>query len=203
MAIDIMFAIAVATGFYLGFARGIIGTVFNALSLIFGLMAAFRFADPMNEFLKHSFGSDNPLMFAAGFALSFVITMFLIRTIARGLEGILKTANINIINQFAGGLLVSVFMVLVYSVLLWFADQTRLVNREVKDQSRTYVYVKEFPAQVKQVGLKIQPIVVQFWHQSLDMMDRMEEMSIERTEQGNVYDIPDEENAPTAEESDQ
>ena len=203
MAIDIMLAIAVATGFYLGFSRGIIGTVFTVLSLVFGLMAAFKFAYPMTEFLKHTFASDNPLMFAAGFALSFVLTMFIIRTIARGLEGILKSANINIINQFAGGLLVSVFMVLVYSVLLWFADQAHLVNREVKEQSRTYIYVKEFPAQTKEIGKKIQPIVMQFWHQSLDMMDRLEEMSVERTEQGNVYDIPDEETTTAEGEEDQ
>jgi len=203
MAIDIMLAIFVATGFYLGFSRGIIGTVFMVLSLVFGLMAAFKFAYPMTEFLKHTFNSDNPLMFAAGFALSFVLTMFIIRTIARGLEGILKSANINIINQFAGGLLVSVFMVLVYSVLLWFADQTHLVNKEVKSQSKTYVYIKEFPAQVKEVGLRIQPIVSQFWNQSLDMMDRLEEMSIERTEQGNVYDIPEEEASPPEEDGGQ
>lgn len=191
MAIDIMLAIAVASGFYIGFSRGIIGTVFTILSLVFGLMAAFKFAYPMTEFLKHTFGSDNPLMFAAGFALSFVLMMFIIRTIARGLEGILKTANINIINQVAGGMLIAIFNVFIFSYLLWFADQTHMVNKEVKEKSMTYIHIKEFPEHLKVVGVKIKPLVKDFWNQSLDMMDRMEEMSLERTENANVYDIPD------------
>ncbi len=193
MAIDIMLAIAVVTGFYIGFSRGIIQTVFSVLSLVFGLMAAFKFANPMTEFLKHTFNSENPLMFAAGFLLAFVIVMFLIRMVARSLEGILKTANINVINQLAGGMLIGFVTVLIYSILLWFGDQAHMINQASKDQSRTYAYLEQFPAQAKDIGMKVQPLFEDFWNQSMDMMDRLEDMSVERTENGSVYDIPDEE----------
>ena len=195
MAIDIMLAIAAVTGFYIGYSRGIIQTVFSVLSLVFGLMAAFKFATPMTEFLKHTFNSDNPLMFAAGFLLAFVIVMFLIRMIARSLEGILRTANINVINQLAGGVLIGFFTVLMYSILLWFGDQAHMINQASKVQSRTYVYLEQFPAQAKEIGLKVQPLFQDFWNQSMDMMDKLEDMSVERTESGNVYDITEEDEA--------
>jgi len=193
MAIDIMFAIAVLTGFYIGFARGIIKTVFGIIALVFGLMAAFKFAPATTKFLETSFASNNPLMFLAGFLLSFVLTMFLIRLFARGLEGVLKTANINVINKLAGGTLFAGLMVVVYSTLLWFGEQAHMVNDEVRNTSMTYTYLQKIPGQAKTVAGKVQPVFQEFWDQSLDMMDRLEDMSVETTENNNVYDIKEDE----------
>jgi len=194
-----MFALAVVTGFYMGYARGIIKTVFGIIALMFGLMAAFKFAPATTKFLETSFSSNNPLMFLAGFLISFVATMFLIRLFARGLEGALKKANINVINQLAGGTLFAGIMVVVFSTLLWFAEQAHMVNDEVKRQSKTYVYIQKIPDQTKIIYSKVQPVFQDFWNQSLDMMDRLEDMSVEKTENNNVFDIEDDE--PTNEDS--
>lgn len=192
MAIDIMFAIMALIGFYIGFSRGIIGTVFTALSFIFGTIAGFKFAMPMTTFLKQSFGSDTPLMFAAGFLLSFAIVMILIRMVAKALEGILQTAHINIINQMMGGIFTAFLSLLVYSFILAFANQAHIIPDDVKKDSRTYVYVKEFPGQAKIFYTKIEPLVKDFWNQSMDMMDQLEKMGVEKAEQERVYDIDDE-----------
>ncbi|MEL7021240.1 MAG: CvpA family protein [Bacteroidota bacterium] len=190
MAIDIIFLIVAAFGFYLGFARGIISTVFTVISFTFGMMAAFKFSPAMTKFLEDVFNTSNPLMFIAGFLLSFVITMVFLRLIARGLETLLETAQINIINQVLGGVLLSAVMILVYSMLLWFSDQSHLVDDASKTQSFTYVYLKEFPGQVWSLGEKLKPTFEEFWDYSVDMMDRLEEMSIQRTEsEPDIYDI--------------
>ncbi|MCB0617377.1 MAG: CvpA family protein, partial [Saprospiraceae bacterium] len=120
MVIDIIFVIMAGYGFYLGFAKGIIRTIFTILSFLFGLLAAFKFAPAATKFLETAFDSNNPMMFLAGFLLSFVLTMILIRLVARAIEGFLRTANINIVNQFAGGLLLAGMMTLLYSMVLWF-----------------------------------------------------------------------------------
>ncbi len=199
MAIDIMFALAVVIGFYMGFARGIIKTVFGVIALLFGLMAAFKFAPATTKFLETSFSSNNPLMFLAGFLISFVATMFLIRLFARGLEGVLKSANINVINQLAGGTFFAGLMVVVFSTLLWFGEQAHMVNDQVKAESKTYVYIQQIPGQTQQLFAKVQPVFQDFWDQSLEMMDRLEELSVEKTENNNVFDIDD--NEPSSEDS--
>lgn len=193
MVIDIIFVITLLYGFYLGFSKGIISTIFTILSLVFGLMAAFKFAEPTTDFLEKAFGSTNPLMFLAGFLLSFVIVMIIIRMLARGLEGALKTANINVLNQLAGGVLLSGIMILLLSVLVWFADQAHLIDNETKRKSITYEHLETFPGQAKGLAYWFKPMFEEFWNSSLDMMDRLEEMSVEQTEsQPNIYDIPEE-----------
>ncbi len=192
MVVDIIFVIVLLTGFYLGFARGIIQTVFTVLSLLFGLMAAFKFAPATTNFLETTFKSNNPLMFLAGFLLSFVVTMVLIRMIARFLEGALKTANINVINKLAGGVLLSAVMVLLFSVLLWFGDQARMIDAATKRESLTYSYLEQYPSQIMLVGSRLKPVFHDFWDQSMNMMDRLEQISIEQTEHTKIEDRSDE-----------
>jgi membrane protein required for colicin V production len=193
MAIDIMFLIALVSGFYIGYARGIIKTVFSLVSLFIGCLAAFKFAPAMTKFLETSFNNNNPLMFLAGAALSFVLAMFIIRLIGRGLENALKTANINVINQLLGGVVTAAFMIMVYSTLVWFGDQAHIVNNEAKASSATYPIIQVIPGKSMVVIKKIVPIFQDFWDQSVDMMDRLKEMSIEKVEDNNVYDIPTDE----------
>ena len=180
MAIDIIFVIVAGYGFYLGFSKGIIKTVFTVLSILFGLMAAMRFAKPMTDFLANATGSANPLMFIAGFLLTFVLTMLLIRLIARGVEGFLKTANINVVNQLAGGMLLAAIFIMLYSVVLWFGNQTGAIS-ESKDSSITYVYLEKYPDYVWEAGRNIQPYIKDFYEQSQTFMDRLEEFPSKRT----------------------
>ncbi|MEO1517622.1 MAG: CvpA family protein [Bacteroidota bacterium] len=188
MVIDIVFFIFIAYGFYLGFSRGIIRTAFTILSLTIGVMASLKLAPATTKFLETTFADDNPLMFLAGMLLSFTIVMVILRMIARGLEGILKTANINVINQIMGGVLLSALLVLLYSVLLWFGDQAHMIDKETKVKSITYPYLQQYPGKVKQVAMQFQPMVEEFWDQSLDMMDRLEKISIEQTEKTRIED---------------
>ncbi|MCB0642498.1 MAG: CvpA family protein [Phaeodactylibacter sp.] len=199
MVIDIIFVIVAGYGFYVGFSRGIIRTIFTILAYLFGLMAAFKFAAPATKFLESSFNSNSPMMFVAGFLLSFVVTMVLIRFLARGAEGILKTANINVINQFIGGVFMAGIMVLLYSLLLWFAKVSNLLDEQTKDASFTYTYVQHFPNQVWGVYEYIKPTFKDFWDDSVQFMDRIQEMGIERAESDpNIFDIDDGTDEPTS-----
>lgn len=192
MAIDVVFGVALLYGFYLGFSRGIIKTIFTVISIIFGIMAAFKFAPATTQFLTTAFNDDSPLWFLVGIIVTFVAIMMLIRLFARGLEGILETININIINQLAGGMLLAGVSILLYSYLIWFADSARLIDNATKRSSQTYAYLEKFPDIVKETAYQFRPIFEDFWDHSMDMMDQLEEMSIEREENESIYDIEEE-----------
>ena len=194
MTLDIIFVMVAALGFWMGYSRGIIKTVFTVLSFTIGLLAAFKMAPAFTNFLEDLTNNDNPLMFIAGFLLSFIIMMVILRLISRGLEGLLKSANINFINQIAGGVVLGAGAILIYSTLVWFADKSHMIDQSTKETSVTYVYTKEFPGQMKVVANKLKPIFTDFWNETLDFMDRMEEMSVKRSETDpTIYDIEDEE----------
>jgi membrane protein required for colicin V production len=192
MVIDIIFLLVAAYGFYTGYSRGIINTVFTVLSWMFGLMAALKFAPGMTRFLESTLNNTNPMMFVAGSLLSFVLMMVLIRMIGSTLQNMLQAAHVNVVNQVAGGALMAVIFSFLFSVLLWFSDQARLVNAQAKAESFTFPILKDLPAQGKTVIQTFVPIVKDFWANSLDAMDRIRDMSIQKTETDpNVYDIPD------------
>jgi membrane protein required for colicin V production len=191
MVIDIIFAVAAAWGFYIGFSRGIVKTIFTVLSIVFGLVMAFRFSPQVTGLLETLF-TKNPLMFIAGFLVTFVATMMFIRLFARFLEGALQSANINFINQTVGGLFMAAIFTLLYSGLLWFGDKSQLISEQGKRESATYVYLEKFPETVWRWGGKAKPIFVDFWQHSIQFMDELEKMSVEREEsQPYIYDDPD------------
>ena len=194
MTLDIIFVLVAALGFWAGYSRGIIKTFFTVVSFTIGLLAAFKMAPAFTKFLEDLTKNTNPLMFIAGFLLSFIIMMVVLRLIARALEGLLKSANINFINQIIGGAVLGALAILVYSTMVWFADKSHMIDQNTKDTSLTYIYTKEFPGQMMVVGEQLKPIFTDFWNEALDFMDRMEDLSVQRSEADpTIYDIEEDE----------
>ena len=193
MVIDIIFFFAAIFGFYIGFSRGIIRTVFTVLSLLFGVVAAVKFGPALTRFLESALNYHNPLMFFAGLILAFMLTLVLIRTLASGLEGVLQSANINIINKVAGGLVMAGLMIALFSTLVIFADRSHIINDDAKRESRAYPILQQFPDLVSVAGKTVYPIFKDFWVYSIDTMDRLKDLNVERTESDNIFDIEEEE----------
>ncbi len=195
MVIDIICAIIAAYGFYLGFSKGIIKTIFTLISIFFGILAAAKFGPTMTEFLQSTFSYSHSMMFLAGMLLTFVLTMMFIRTLARGLETVLESANINIINQLAGGVVLSIMLVGLYSVLILFADRARLFDAKAQEESYTYDYLVELPGEIRAATTSLEPIFSEFWTYSVTFMDRLKKMEDEgfKTDEKNtIFDIDDE-----------
>lgn len=197
MIIDIIFLLIAGWGFYQGYSKGIIKTVFTIFSIIFGLMIAFKFAPAATRFLETAFHTDSPFTFVGGFLMAFLLTMIIIRLVAQFIERTLRSANINVINQFAGGILMVAIYTLVYSLLIWFGDKAHIVKPETSAESITYPFLKSFPGKMKNVYEVIKPTFQEFWQESVKFIDRMEEKSMENTEsQPTIFDIPEEEEIP-------
>ncbi len=194
MIIDIIFGLVLAWGFYQGYTRGIIKTVFTIFSIVFGLMVAFKLSPAATRFLETAFHTDSPFTFIAGFLLAFILTMIIIRLAAQFLEKALQTANINVINKFAGGMLMSALYTLVFSLLIWFGDKSHIITEKTSKESISYPFVKEFPSKMYSAYEYIKPGFQEFWNESVRFIDRMEERSLQRTEsEPTIFDIPEEE----------
>ena len=188
MAIDIILVIFTIYGFWVGFSRGIIGTVFTVLSYVFGVLAAMKLSPSVTRLLEEQFYAS-PFMFIAGFLLTFIGTMMLLRFIGRSLEGVLKSVNINIVNQIVGGTFSAAFMILIFSVLMSFAEASKLVDNKTMETSMSYPYVKQFPKQMKVVYEKAKPVFLTFWDESTEFMDRVEEMTEKTDGSPDIFDI--------------
>jgi membrane protein required for colicin V production len=177
-------------GFWIGFSKGIIGTVFTVLSYVFGGLAAMKLSPSVTRLLEEQL-SPSPLMFILGIILTFIGTMALLRLIGRSLEGVLQSVNINIINQIMGGTLSAAFMILIFSILMSFGEASKMVDDKTIQTSMSYPYVKEFPKQMKVVFEKAKPIFLTFWDESTEFMDRVEEMTEKTDGNPDIFDIED------------
>ena len=195
MIIDFLLLVFSVFGFYIGYSKGIIKSIVSILSISLGIVAALRLSPTITDFLKDTFDERGPLMLVAGVILTFLLTMTVLRILGRGLEGMLKAANINFINQVLGGALMAAVIVFLYSAVLWFVVQVAYRNPSENPailESQTYPFLKEYPRLVTNSLTKLKPIFQDFWDYTMDIMDEMETMSEGTEEETQIYDLPEE-----------
>ncbi len=190
MAIDIIFLIAAGYGFYVGYSRGIIQTLFNVLGYTLGLLAAAKFAPLVTSLLESIFDNHSPLLFLGGFLISFIIVIFIVRFLSSTFESLLELAHINILNQVAGGVIMAALVVLLYSVMLWFVDSSLLIKEGTKEDSATYPFLKTYPGKAKVVGEKFFPIIHEYWTEAINLMDHLQKTTVQDTEsKTKIYEL--------------
>ncbi len=175
MIIDILCIGAMALGFWMGYARGIIKTVFGLLSLFFGLLVALKFAPVTTNLLERLFGGESVLIFLMGFVLTFVAIMLLVRVLAKGLEKLMTSIKLNFINKFAGGALFSMVMVVLFSILVWFFDRGGLIENSTKNASVSYPTLVQLPSASQSLLEKVKPLFLEFWQDTEKTLDRLKE----------------------------
>lgn len=192
MPIDITFIAVFAYGFWVGYSRGVIGTVFNFGAYIFGVTLAFKITPTTTNILESLFHSDNPSMFMAAFIVNLVFIMFVLRQASRGMESAFRAVYLGVINQAAGGALMGALSVVIYSILIWFLVQVRFLNDQTLAESKTYPFLKDIPGKAKVIALSAKPFAEDVWSNSMNWMDRIEKYGIQKTNtQPKIYQVPD------------
>lgn len=157
MAIDILFAVIMAFAVYKGFTRGLIVAVFSLVAFILGMAAALKLSAVLAEYLAgHGMhGRWWPVLCFIGIFLAVVI---LVRIGAAALEKVVQWSMLGWINRLGGIILYAAVYVIIYSVLLWLANQLYWLSPEMKLQSAVYPYIEPIgPKMMEQMG-KIIPV---------------------------------------------
>lgn len=172
MLIDVLFAGILGYGIYVGFSNGIIKTIFTVLSFALGFLVTSHFYKQVTKVLQDLFNYPSSMMIFAGMFVTFFLTMILLRLIGRQVENLFKTANINFINQILGGVVMAGLFTIIFSVIVWFLVEARLLNDQTAD-SRTYPYLKHVPGKAKIAWAQVSPAVSDLWK---DMADAIEDV---------------------------
>lgn len=181
MPIDIGFIAFFAYGFWQGYSRGIINTIFNLAIYVFGIVLSFKMSPTTSSILQAMFHSDNPAMFLWAFLVNLLIIILIFRQAAKSLEVAMRMAYLGVLNQIAGGMVMGGFMVLIYSVLIWFATKVHLVNDATIAESKSYEILEPLPIKAKDLAIRLKPHALEVWGTSLNWMDRLDKYGVERT----------------------
>ena len=192
MIIDVICLVIGLYGFWVGYSRGIIKTVLTAASLLFGVMAAAKFSPTVSSMLQDWFDGPKSVMFLAAVVLTFLLTLILFRFIANAMENMLESININFINQFMGGVVSALLFAFVYSLLVVFADNSRLIDEQTKDDSVTFELLQPLPSYAWDAGQAVWPVFKEFYNYALDVMDAIDSQ-VERQDEDTFFNIDDDE----------
>jgi membrane protein required for colicin V production len=172
MLLDLIISIVTLLGFYLGYTRGLVRTVFDSLSLIIGIVAALKLSPFTIDMLEDILKISPAITFLMGVVITFVLIMGLIRFIGLKIEDLLKAASINVLNKILGGALQALFFAYLLSLSFWLLNNLKLISEEAKSASRAYPVMEILPEKGKAVFEKIKPVFRQFWDKTVEAMDK-------------------------------
>ena len=175
MIIDLIALLVLLYGFYIGYTRGIIKTVFALVSLLIGLLAALTLSPIVIRYLQQLIHWHPGLVFILGFALTFIVVLIVIRFIGKKLEDVLKFAQINFVNKLIGGSILGILLVVFYSYALWGINSFQLLSDNNKQSSLSYEYLETLPAKTQGLMDKVKPVFKSFWGQMVETFDQIKD----------------------------
>ncbi len=175
MILDILSALIIAYGVYVGYSRGIINTIFDTLSIVIAIVAALKLSPILIKGIDSVLSLSPSISFILGIVITFLLVMFIVRFIGKKLENIFKKMNLNFVNKIAGGAAQGLFFALILSMIIWLGDKLSLIKDETKATSVSYGMLQPLPEKAAGVFESVKPMFQDFWDKTIEVMDDVKE----------------------------
>lgn len=142
MIIDLVFAVLLILAILRGLQRGLIVGIFSLVAVIIGLAAAMKLSTVAAGYIGRAVKISEEWLPLISFALVFLVVVLLIRLGANAIERTIEVAMLGWVNKLGGVILYVVIYTTVFSVLLFYAEQMKLVQPGTIRQSLTYSFVQ-------------------------------------------------------------
>lgn len=153
MLIDLIFVVLIVFAVVKGFQRGLIVGLFSLIAVIIGLAAAMKLSVVMAHYLGKAVNLSDEWLPVISFAVVFILVILLIRLGAKAIEKTVEFAMMGWLNKLGGILLFTALYITIFSVLLFYAEQLKLVQADTIDKSITYSFIQPWgPKAIDGIG---------------------------------------------------
>lgn len=173
--LDIIVVIVLGLGFYLGYQRGIIKTLFDTLSIVVAILAALKLSPLFISIMQKIIPDSPKAAYLLGILATFLLVLMLVRFLGRKFESVLEAAHINFVNKLAGGAVQAFFFAYLLSLIIWLVNSIGLIKEETKQNTVTYSFMEAMPETGKAVISAIKPMFKSFWEKTAEVMDGVAE----------------------------
>lgn len=142
MVLDLIFAVIIILALLKGYQRGLIVGLFSLVAVIIGLAAAMKLSAAVAQYIGSSVKVSDEWLPVISFAVVFLVFVLLIRLGANAIEKTVEVVMLGWINRLGGVLLYAAIFTIVFSVLLFYAEQMHLIQQETINKSVTYSFVQ-------------------------------------------------------------
>jgi membrane protein required for colicin V production len=158
MIIDIIVAIILILAVIKGYRQGLIVALFSAIAFIIGLAAALKLSAVVADHLGKAVKVSDKWLPIISFAIVFLIVVLLVRLGAKFIQKTVELAMLGWLNRLGGILLYAGLYILIFSILIFYADQLGFIKPETKNSSVTYNYIQPLGPKLMDGLGKIIPI---------------------------------------------
>lgn len=175
MALDLIAALLITYGFYVGFSRGLVKTVVDTLSILIALVVALKFSPILIGYFQEILKFHPSVEFILGFLFVFFFTMLLFKFIGDRIEDIFKAVGVNFVNQFAGGVLLGLVFAFCAGALLALGTNLKLIPEDTMQQSRLYGHLLDVSKEGWAILDTFKSIFSEFWGKFMDTLDQVKD----------------------------
>ncbi len=158
MWIDVIVLILVVMAAIKGFRRGLVVAVFSFAALFIGLAAALKLSAILANYMREKSQLESHWWPILAFALIFIAVLLIVRWAAAIVEKSVEFAMLGWINKIGGFLLYALLYLLIFSIVLFYVNQTRFIDETTKSRSNTYSIIESWgPKAINGLG-KVIPV---------------------------------------------
>ena len=157
MVIDILGLTLIVLFFIRGWIRGIIVALLSVLAVILGVICSLKLSGLLAQWMADKGWLNSGWALLVSYLLLFIGVILLVRLIGKALSKTAQLVMLGWLNGLVGGLLYAFMAAVVWSSLLWLANQMHLIPPEAKAYSRTYDYLEPLAPWVFEKAGKLLP----------------------------------------------
>lgn len=138
MLIDIVFAVLLVLALLKGYQRGLIVGLFSLVAVVIGLAAALKLSAVVAGYIGKAVKISDEWLPVISFIVVFAGVILLIRLGANAIERTVEVVMLGWLNKLGGILLYLAIYTIVFSVLLFYAEQLQLLKPDTIENSVSY-----------------------------------------------------------------
>ena len=142
MFLDLVLVIILVLAIIKGYQRGLIVGIFSFIAIIVGLAAALKLSTIAAGYIGTAINISDAWLPIVSFAVVFIIVVLLVRIGANMIQRTVEFSMLGWVNRLGGILFYLAIFIIVYSVVLFYADLVHIINNDIKEKSVSYAYVQ-------------------------------------------------------------
>ena len=142
MFLDLIYAVIIVLAILHGYRRGLIVGLFSLVAVIIGLAAAMKLSIVAGKYIGKVINISDEWMPVISFAAVFLIIVLLIRLGAKAIEKTIQFVMLGWVNKIGGIIFYAAVYTVVFSVILFYAEQMKWLQPETINKSVTYTFVQ-------------------------------------------------------------
>ena len=148
MIIDIAFIIVMILAVFKGLRKGLVLGIFSLLAFIIGLAAALKLSAVVAVHLQKSTSLSVKWLPVLSFLLVFIAVAFLVSLGARLIKKTIDFAMLGWLDRIGGMIFYIIIYIIIFSIMLFFAEKVFILKPEEIAKSVTYKYVEPWGPKV-------------------------------------------------------